>query len=672
MSDNELKVCIVGAGPRGLSVLERICADAGQRSVAVHLVDPHPVGAGAVWRTDQSRHLLMNTVAGQVTLFTDESVDMAGVNAPGPSLYEWARDLAAGGPGPDERADDPGRHEPAGAREAYGDQVLAEVRDLGPDSYPTRALYGHYLGWVHRRVLRTAPATVAVHVHPLSAVRLAEEADGRQAVELADGTRLSGLDAVVLAQGHLPALPTAGERELADFAAAHGLRYLPPGNPADLDLSVLAPGEPVLLRGLGLNFFDHLTLLTSGRGGVFEREDGRLRYRPSGREPRLYAGSRRGVPHTARGRNQKGPHGRHLPLLLTGATFEELLARAGNGRLDFRTDLWPLIAKEVETVYYTAVLARRGADRAAEAFRSRWLSLPWGSPAEAALLSAFHLPAGLRWDWSRVEHPYGDRSFESPAEFHHWLLDHLREDFLLAEEGNVDGPVKAALDALRDLRNELRLLIDHGGLTGRSHRDDLDRWYTPLNAFLSIGPPAGRIEEMVALLEAGVLELLGPGTGVRADPGSGTFVAESEIPGSRVRVTALIEARLPEPDLRRTADPLLADLLAFGQCRAYTVPDPDGAGHRTGGLEVTRDSYRLVDARGAAHPRRFAFGVPTESVHWVTAAGARPCVNSVTLGDADAIALAVLGLGADPGPDPDRDRVRAAGPDAAVPAAAPA
>ncbi|KOG85361.1 hypothetical protein ADK38_37120, partial [Streptomyces varsoviensis] len=53
---------------------------------------------------------------------------------------------------------------------------------------------------------------------------------------------------------------------------------------------------------------------------------------------------------------------------------------------------------------------------------------------------------------------------------------------------------------------------------------------------------------------------------------------------------------------------------------------------------------RLLDARGLAHPRRFAYGVPTEAVHWVTAAGIRPGVDSVTLSDADAIARAMLAV----------------------------
>jgi uncharacterized NAD(P)/FAD-binding protein YdhS len=102
-------------------------------------------------------------------------------------------------------------------------------------------------------------------------------------------------------------------------------------------------------------------------------------------------------------------------------------------------------------------------------------------------------------------------------------------------------------------------------------------------------------------------------------------------------VTTLIEARLPEPDLRRTADGLLARLLKTGQCRPHTVD-----GYVTGGLDVTQRPYRLINRQGRSHARRIAFGVPTEGVHWVTAAGARPGVDSVTLSDADAVARAVL------------------------------
>lgn len=92
---------IVGMGPRGLSVLERLCSNIPEllpnHNIEIHVIDPYPIGAGSVWRTDQSKHLLMNTVASQVTVFTDESVDCEGPILPGPSLYEWARACRDGG-----------------------------------------------------------------------------------------------------------------------------------------------------------------------------------------------------------------------------------------------------------------------------------------------------------------------------------------------------------------------------------------------------------------------------------------------------------------------------------------------------------------------------------------------------------------------------------------------
>ncbi|MGW2492319.1 FAD/NAD(P)-binding protein [Streptomyces sp. NPDC001606] len=638
MTNRRLDVCLIGAGPRGLSVLERLCANAvsapGDLAITVHVIDPFPPGAGQVWRTDQSAHLLMNTVASQVTMFTDESVTIDGPLVPGPSLYEWARFLTLIGPLDDR---------------PYDEAVLAEARALGPDSYPSRSFYGRYLEWVFQRVVRTAPGALTVVEHRARAVALDDEPDGTQCVLLDDDTLLAGLHAVVLAQGHLPVRPSARQRERARFARAHGLGYVLPANPADVDLSAVRPGETVGLLGLGLNFFDYMALLTLGRGGRFEEHEGRLRYLASGREPRLVAGSRRGLPFHSRGENQKGAHGRHEPAVLTAEVIRDLRQRARrHGGIDFRAAVWPLVAKEVETVYYTALLTAEGRPSDARQLRARYLAAPPGSAQERLLPGEFGIGADRRWDWDRIARPYAGRDFASPEDFQGWLLDYLRADLRAAREGNVAGPLKSALDVLRDLRNEVRLVVDHGGLTGDSYRRDLDAWYTPLNAFLSIGPPARRIEEAIALIEAGVLRVLGPGVRADADGAQGVFILESgAVPGSLTRVTTLIEARLPQTDVRVTADPLLRHLLSSGRCRSYEIPGPGEESYETGGLAVTQTPCRLIDSAGDVHPGLFAFGVPTESVHWATAAGIRPGVDSVTLQDSDAIARAVLAL-ADP------------------------
>ncbi|KAG8170057.1 hypothetical protein KVR01_000802 [Diaporthe batatas] len=622
-------VAIVGAGPRGTSTLERLCASArdfltpGSR-LTVHVVDPSAPGAGRVWRTDQSQQLLMNTVSSQITLYTDNSVSCAGPIRPGPSLHEWAVSPAGGMP------------------------------DLGPDDYPTRALYGRYLAWVFNETVRTRPEGVEVQVHAARAVRLDDGPGGSQVLTLSTGGVLYGLSAVVLALGHLPLLRGPEELALATHAARQGLRYVGPANPADVELEAVAPGEPVFLRGLGLNFFDYMALLTLGRGGRFVRDDeagGQLRYVASGNEPRLFAGSRRGIPYQSRGANQKGVDGRHQPLLLTEEVIAGFRRRAEAGSPpDFLAEVWPLVAKEVEAVYYGLLLRREGMLKSEEQqtkFQGRFLAAPHASPEEAAVLDEMGVPGEQRWSWERLARPQGRRTFSSAGEWRAWLVAYLREDAAQAALGNAEGPLKAALDVLRDLRNEVRLVVDHGGLAGGSRRDHLDGWYTPLNGFLSIGPPQLRIEQMVALIEAGVLDVLGPRPEVRAT-GGGWLVRSPHVPGPSVRVTTLIEARLPEPDLKCTADGLLSHLLRTGQCRAHATPD--GA-YETGGLDVTRAPYHVVDARGRPHPRRFAIGVPTEGVHWVTAAGIRPGVNSVTLGETDAIARASLRVAAADGAD---------------------
>jgi len=72
------EVAIVGAGPAASSLLERIAASASEildgQPLRVHLIDPHRAGTGRVWRSDNHPGLWMNSLAEDVTMFTDDSV----------------------------------------------------------------------------------------------------------------------------------------------------------------------------------------------------------------------------------------------------------------------------------------------------------------------------------------------------------------------------------------------------------------------------------------------------------------------------------------------------------------------------------------------------------------------------------------------------------------------
>jgi uncharacterized NAD(P)/FAD-binding protein YdhS len=95
------RIGIIGIGPRGLTLLERIVANERHRPsgpIEVVLFDPNVPGAGC-HDPAQSEFLLVNTVAGQLTLFADASVVDAGPLMQGPSFHQWLNqqnDIGAG------------------------------------------------------------------------------------------------------------------------------------------------------------------------------------------------------------------------------------------------------------------------------------------------------------------------------------------------------------------------------------------------------------------------------------------------------------------------------------------------------------------------------------------------------------------------------------------------
>ena len=90
-------IAIVGAGPRGISIIERIAAYLGRSGAAVgdsaqftiHLIDDAQHGAGRIWDTEQTHTLCMNTLAGAVTLFTEPGSTVGAPVLEGPIQYEW-------------------------------------------------------------------------------------------------------------------------------------------------------------------------------------------------------------------------------------------------------------------------------------------------------------------------------------------------------------------------------------------------------------------------------------------------------------------------------------------------------------------------------------------------------------------------------------------------------
>ncbi|MFH9425148.1 FAD/NAD(P)-binding protein [Streptomyces sp. NPDC017529] len=599
-TDHPPVVAVIGVGPRGLGVLERLVSRCAARPlpVTVHLVDPRPPGPG-FHLADQPDHLLLNTVCTQVTAFADERMVDGPAMTKGPSLHEWcrSRDLRLGDDGHTVRA--------------------GRGREIEPNDYLPRRLLHEYLAWAADRIRAAAPECMRLVWHRTEALDVRPGPADRETVVLADGTAVDA-DAVFVTVGHHSLYHP--ERAMAEP------RLVTRPYPLPTVLDGIAPGERVAVLGTGLTAMDVIASLTLGRGGRHEqtggpgeRGGGRLRYVPSGREPRIVLTNRSGLPSRSRPYLNPGRL-RFAPLALTVEALGELRATRAGGRLDFSADVLPLIEAEMQLAYYRTVLGNKlddfataGATFARRAGRVGWRSLldecreHYGPYPLRGVLDA--RATELQWD--------------GQEEYARWFAVEVAEDLAEARTGLGRSPVKEALEVPRDHRDVLRAVVDPPGLDDAS----LDRFFGEFTATVNrlvIGPQLDRSAELLSLLEAGVLRL-GPGPRAKVlapSGGAASWRLESTCLGRPETVEAdhVVAAHVTEPPADQLPGSLLGTLVAAG--RVATLARRGGSAT---GLHVTRDG-RGIDPAGTVQPRLFFLGPHTEGSsyynHYIPSPGA--------------------------------------------------
>lgn len=535
-----MEIAIIGGGPRGISILERLTAATPATPLRIHVIDAVQPGVGEIWRTDQTRILCMNTLAGEVTLFTEPGASVRLPVREGPTLFEWA-----GGAWP-------------------------------AASHPPRAVYGEYLHWVYTWVLEHLPDNVTVIEHTDRVVGI----DGTT-LQLASGRSITA-SRIVYAGGWLRTEDTPAPRRVA------------PDNPVAQDYSGIPAGADVLVRGLGMGFFDTMALLTLGHGGSFHpHPDGsnRLRYQPSGEEPRLIVTSRRGYPYLP-----KPDYSGELP---PPATLANTRRVAGQLRdqpsIDFGASVLPAIMEDARLAYNPAVSAaefKQVLERVAS---------PWGAPG----------------------------TLESITEL---VVEELRGDIAEAALGAA-SPLKSALREIGAARKTVTLL----GAGGRYTPDSMRSSFKDFMAFARLvgsGPPAFRSRELLALVEAGIVRFAG-----RAESLDGSFRLRSRDLVAPVHADYLIEARLPAPDIRRTADPVLQDLLAQGRIRPFCLRN----GSPTAAIDVEVSTGRVFHRDGTVDEAFHVAGIPLNTLIGFTTISPVPGTDAPMLQETDRVARSLLG-----------------------------
>ena len=619
-------IAIIGAGPRGVGLLERLSANAPELltgNLTVHLIDPYPPGPGRVWRREQSELLWMNSMASDVTMFLDSSVDCAGPIRPGPPLSQWAADArerqAAGLPEP---VDD------------LPEDLAVQVRAVGERTFASRQVQSAYLSWFYQRVVEFLPDDLTVRLHAVHARGIGEREDGVQQVWLEEPEDPLLAHIVVLALGHMDSDPAREHQRLRQHALRHRASYLPPEYSADADLSGIRPREDVILRGFGLAFVDLMVLLTEGRGGQYRPDvDGSLTYVPSGAEPVIHVGSRRGVPYRAK-LDYGRPRGRRprFPEFFHPQAIEKLPQRS-----DFRRDVQPLIEKEIGWGHYQELFIGHP-DRVtmpSPEFAGHYTTVAWDSDELRKLVDQAVPDLRDRLDLAALDRPMAGMSFQDSDSLQSWMREHIAADLARRSDPAHSADLGVFL-ALLSVYGQMPALLGSGKLSARSQVRDLDGWWFGFFNYLASGPPGPRLRQLQALSRAGVVRFLGADMWV--EPEAGGFQAGSASIADTVHARVLVEAQLPASSVARSRNPLLRGLFQQGAGAEETLAE-DGFHRSTGRLRVNERS-QIVDSAGRPHPRRFALGSYTSGRS--AAAFARPRTNSSAFRQNDAVARDIL------------------------------
>jgi uncharacterized NAD(P)/FAD-binding protein YdhS len=578
-----IEVAVVGFGSWGLCVLERTVAQArhSQSSVRVHVIEPGALGGG-VYALGQPDFLVLNNPCGQLSLYASPEGEQNPPYAVG--LFEWAVEQGYRWSG-------------------YECRISTTGRPIAPTDYLPRRLMGEYLVWFYETLLAHAPPNMEVVRHYATAVDITSVGGGRAAVTLDNGSTLC-VNHVVLTSGH------TWNEESDDNGS--DVRYLRP-YPVEYFDRTVPPGGSVAIAGMGLVAYDLLTALTVGRGGTFEDVGDRLRYVPSGNEPVIYLFSRSGIPYCAKSAHGVDPYGDYQPVVCTPEAFATLTHPGGSPQrrqVDFRQDLLPLLYAEMQARYIThSAFLKGGADESASA-RQR-LARGWTGGDFDAVVQDFESVYG-RFDPAGHLFAGAGRAYASGTDFQAQFYDMVESD--LEEALAIGGsPVKAALEVLRILRDQLRLVIEFGGLTLESYLDFQSNIRGRINR-MEAGPPPLRSQQLLALLDAGVVHApLGPNPQVSSGPDGRTIVRSTELDEqTTITVDAVVRGHLDLPSLARSSSPLLSRLYSKGQLTQMRY------GNTAVGSVSINEDFHPYDARGRLQPNLSLLGVLTEGARYFT------------------------------------------------------
>lgn len=425
-------IAIVGGGPKGLYALNhfvnqmRLNQTAKQYKVLWFNHDKL-FGCGPNYNIQQPDYLLINYCIGHVNAFhpTYSSTENQ------KSFMNWLQEVKV------------------------SDTVIR------PTDFASRALIGYYLQWIGVETLRHLPENIQVELIPETVTAITDR--GAKAIIETNATSWE-VESILLGTGHC-----YENTPLINDTVVPATQYIRAPYPVS-KFETIPPQAQVGIVGMGLTFIDIALALTEGRGGTFEKGH----YHRSGREPVIYSFSRTSLPILCRGAQYQVQHPLHL---LKVSQFKRWMQQST--KIDFVTEVLPLIEQEVQLRYYTVLFGESDPKRIQDLINQ--------------------IPLDERFTLNDLLRP----SLNSEEE----ILQYIQMNIDEAHKREGQSPLMAAAAVWGEICPHIAELYASVGFTGASQQQ-LDQYYFGAFNRVSYGPPVANMEKIYALAKAGILHFL--------------------------------------------------------------------------------------------------------------------------------------------------------------------
>lgn len=543
-------IAIVGLGPRGVSLLERLITHIiiiKIKNIEIYLFEKNEDFGSGCHSISLPKDILTNTIAGQMTMFFGDAMKQFGPIYDGPSLCEWHRTN-------------------------YSKKT--KVTDYLP-----RSDLGHYLKYFYfKQISRMQQNNIVFHQISSEVIDIISHVDS---VDIQTKNRKYNTSQCILCIGHQKSENNNIEYldEFTNYSA----------------LDEIGVDKTVAVQGMGLTAFDVISRLTEGREGRYEKINSlQLKYITSGYEPKIYLFSRSGVFLAGRAFNPNHNF-IYTPKFFTKENIKKI--KSNKSEIDFDKDILPLLSKELSYAYNI-----KGNNN------------------------------NLNLDLFYNPEKHLDNSTQQ--QFKKSFLRYLKWDIEQCVLGKMESPYKFCQDAIRDLRDEFRELIDFDNFSSKSYRHFISYWQ-PKFLKICVGPPYIRLMQLDALIQAGVCSVdfaLNPIVIKKND--RYTLKCTYGESTHKTSVDLIIKARTPSINLQDTPNPLTKNLLR--RFKGFSV-----AGELYGGLEINKNNQVLY-SNSKVSSNVYAIGIPTEGSKYFTLVLARPNMVSTFLLDSNNLAKKLL------------------------------